>query len=335
MLNAKQLKMWQNVSKHLSKMSDDTQYRAQVEARLYKGIAPEIIDKIYSQIPCQNSVNLISQITKLDFSHNEFLAKIQTDAINLASNFTAYILENYAKFADSAHGRYICSDTFKELFMAWVRKNDRALVNDALHNTSAVLGATQFDEILKSREESKTEAVFITGIPGAGKSASVKNFMSNPDIKLIFEGQLANPAPSIAKIEKCLQNGLNVTICVLHIAPERALKNTFARFEAYGRGSSIAVMSSIQGNLGTGLAHIAERFADKINIIAIDRDRGNEVVQGFAQVQNLINIGSKDEIFTRLRAKLNSDFENGKISEECFNQADKTNLMNIMRSGEK
>ena len=276
-------------------------------------------------------MELKSEIKKIDFGSNAELEEIQNLAVEFAKSSTEFLLESYNDHPDTMGGRYICSDTFKELFPCFEAKENRALVNDAIHNSSAVLAATQFEEVLKRDEPNKTKAIFITGIPGAGKTTSVKNFMTDDKVKLIFEGQLANPAPTIPKIEQCLQKNLDVTIAAVHIEPEKALDNTFKRFNEYGRGGSIEVMSSIQGNLPDGLKKLKEHFGDKINIIAIDRNSDkNKILTDEKEIYKLISIGSKEEIFKRLKVKLDQDFQKGRIDKACFAQANETKLNKIM-----
>jgi len=115
-------------------------------------------------------MKLKSEIKKIDFGSNAELDEVQNLAIEFAKNSTEFLLEGYNKHPDTMGGRYICSDTFKELFPIFKIKENRALVNDAIHNSSAVLAATQFEEVLKRDEPNKTKAIFITGIPGAGKT---------------------------------------------------------------------------------------------------------------------------------------------------------------------
>ena len=276
-------------------------------------------------------MELKSEIKKIDFGSNAELEEIQNLAVEFAKSSTEFLLESYNDHPDTMDGRYICSDTFKELFPCFEAKENRALVNDAIHNSSAVLAATQFEEVLRRDEPNKTKAIFITGIPGAGKTISVKNFMSDDKVKLIFEGQLANPAPTIPKIEQCLQKRLDVTIAAVHIEPEKALDNTFKRFNEYGRGGSIEVMSSIQGNLPSGLKKLKKHFGDKINIIAIDRNSDrNKILTDEKEIYKLISIGSKEEIFKRLKTKLDQDFQKGRIDKACFAQANETKLNKIM-----
>lgn len=279
-------------------------------------------------------MELKSEIKKIDFGSNAELEEIQNLVVEFAKSSTEFLLESYNDHPDTMGGRYICSDTFKELFPCFEIKENRALVNDAIHNSSAVLAATQFEEVLKRDEPGKTKAIFITGIPGAGKTTSVKNFMTDGKVKLIFEGQLANPAPTIPKIEQCLQKKLDVTITVVHMEPEKALANTFKRFNEYGRGGSIEVMSSIQGNLPSGLKKLKEHFGDKINIIAIDRNSDkNKILTDEREIYKLISIGSKEEIFKRLKVKLDQDFQKGRIDKACFAQANETKLNSIMPKG--
>ncbi|WP_177389313.1 hypothetical protein [uncultured Campylobacter sp.] len=330
-LTEEDMKMWQGVSDHLTRMENNAEYRKKIEKQLYRGAPKESIERI-RQVGIKNGQSkLVGAIKKIDFSSNAELIKIQDEAIVLAENSLVNFLKEYNEHPNTAGGRYICSDTFKELFPCFEAKENRALVNDAIHNSSAVLAATQFEEVLKRDEPNKTKAIFITGIPGAGKTTSVKNFMSDDKVKLIFEGQLANPAPTIPKIEQCLQKRLDVTIAAVHIEPEKALDNTFKRFNEYGRGGSIEVMSSIQGNLPSGLKKLKEHFGDKINIIAIDRNSDrNKILTDEKEVYKLISIGSKEEIFKRLKTKLDQDFQKGRIDKACFAQANETKLNKIM-----
>ena len=124
---------------------------------------------------------------------------------------------------------------------------------------------------------------------------------------------------------------MDVRIVAVHIEPEKALDNTFKRFNEYGRGGSIEVMSSIQGNLPNGLKKLKEHFGDKINIIAIDKNNGeNKILTDEKEIYKLINIGSKEEIFKRLKVKLDQDFQKGRIDKACFAQANETKLNKIM-----
>ncbi|HGS8525646.1 TPA: toxin, partial [Neisseria gonorrhoeae] len=150
-------------------------------------------------------VKLSSDINLRDFGNNEYLSSVQDEAIRFATEQTDEILSLYSQHADTEGGRYVCADTFKELFPAFENKEDRATVNNAIHNSAAVLSSTQFDEVLKRDEPQKKEVIFVTGIPGSGKTSTVKNMMMQDTTKLLFEGQLARPQSAFRKIEQCLE----------------------------------------------------------------------------------------------------------------------------------
>lgn len=266
-------------------------------------------------------VALNSEIKERDFSNSPELAEVQREAIDQASRYTGEMLERYNQHPDTSDGRYICADTFKELFAVFENKDDRAKVNNAIHNSAAVLSATQFDEILKREEPDKSQAIFVTGIPGSGKTTTVKNMMMRENTKLLFEGQLARPQPAFHKIEQCLGKGLEVTVVAVSMTAERALDNTYRRFNEYGRGASIGIMADIQANLPNGLRQIHERFGNAVKIVGINQDKNSEFLDRFDDVLNMLSLGSQDQILGRLAGKIQSDLVTGKIDVSCFNQA--------------
>lgn len=266
-------------------------------------------------------VKLSSDINLRDFGNNEYLSSVQDEAIRFATEQTDEILSLYSQHADTEGGRYVCADTFKELFPAFENKEDRATVNNAIHNSAAVLSSTQFDEVLKRDEPQKKEVIFVTGIPGSGKTSTVKNMMMQDTTKLLFEGQLARPQSAFRKIEQCLERNLEVTIVAVSMRAERASDNTYKRFNEYGRGASIGIMADIQANLPDGLKQIRDKFGDAVKIVGINQDRNSEFIDKFDDVIKMLSLGSQEQILGRLAEKIQSDFDSGKISRECFNQA--------------
>ncbi|HHX2540385.1 TPA: KfrB domain-containing protein [Neisseria subflava] len=266
-------------------------------------------------------VKLSSDINLRDFGNNEYLSSVQDESIRFATEQTDEILSLYGQHADTEGGRYVCADTFKELFPAFENKEDRATVNNAIHNSAAVLSSTQFDEVLKRDEPQKKEVIFVTGIPGSGKTSTVKNMMMQDTTKLLFEGQLARPQSAFRKIEQCLDRGLEVTIVAVSMRAERASDNTYKRFNEYGRGASIGIMADIQANLPNGLSQIRDKFGDAVKIVGINQDRNSEFIDKFDDVIKMLSLGSQEQILGRLAEKIQSDFDSGKISRECFNQA--------------
>ena len=267
-------------------------------------------------------VKLVSNISEREL-HDVELASVQNEAIALASNRPPDMLNAYNAKPGTFNGRYVCADTFKQLFPAFEQKDNRSKVNNAIHNSAAVLSATQFEEVIKRNEPDKDQAVFLTGIPGAGKTTTITNDGKLSDrTKIVFEGQLANPSSAIPKIQQCLDANLTVTIVAVHLDASKALVNTFTRFNEYGRGASIGIMSEIQGNLPQGLKQLKEHFGDKISISVMDRNNNNTLIHGDDEKAiEVLKSGTKDEIQNKLSTKIKQDWLAGKINDQCFLQA--------------
>ena len=120
---------------------------------------------------------------------------------------------------------------------------------------------------------SRTNALFLTGVPGAGKTTAVlANRDQFPqDARIVYEGQLADPVYALPKFEAALAKGLNIEIMAIHVSSEQALTNTILRFEREGRGATIEALARIQGNLPNGLKQIYARFGDEIGFTVVDK----------------------------------------------------------------
>jgi len=129
--------------------------------------------------------------------------------------------EAYNADPRSLGGRYVCSDLFKETFPEFSTSNEsRARFNNPLHNSAAVLAAAQLSRVIQDNSDpGRDKVIFLTGVPGAGKTSAVlttKDGVStaeiDPDVRAIYEGQLAKPAAAIAKIQEVIDAGLQPTI---------------------------------------------------------------------------------------------------------------------------
>eukprot|EP00061_Rhincodon_typus_P002834 g18596.t1 len=80
-------------------------------------------------------------------------------------------------------------------------------------------------------------------------------------------------------------------------------------------------MADIQANLPDGLKQIRDKFGDAVKIVGINQDRNSEFIDKFDDVIKMLSLGSQEQILGRLAEKIQSDFDSGKISRECFNQA--------------
>lgn len=216
----------------------------------------------------------------------------------------------------------------KEMFHEFSSsKEGRARYNNPVHNSAAVLAAAQFTRaISKRRDSSEAKVLFLTGIPGAGKTSAVfKAQESIPaNVRAIYEGQLAKAEPAIEKIQQVLDVGLKPTIVAVHLPPEMALRNTLSRFEKEGRGASIHAMALIQSGLPDGLKAIRDHFGDRVALTVFDRSAGlnnTRELDGWHHIASLQREGNYDRIHERLSQALNLHREGGSISDDAYRQA--------------
>ena len=175
--------------------------------------------------------------------------------------------------------------------------------------------------------------MIITGIPGAGKSTFVaKNIALNIDeLKFVFEGALNDYERAKNKLDMCIKVGLEVSVFIFHRSPEKALDNTYKRFEQYGRGAYIETMANIQGGLAETIPRLIKEYGTQIQFCSIDldkidamNDKGKIRLDESCQ-EDVIPIITKeckkDDIEQRLAEKLKKDFREGTINERCLHQA--------------
>lgn len=249
----------------------------------------------------------------------------ETAAIKLAETQTDKVLAAYAARPDTFGGRYVAADTLKELMPGYGESRaSRNALNGAVHNSAAVLASEQYRRMLEQGPQPGRETVvFVTGIPGAGKSSTVASAVEG-SASVVFEGQLSRPEPAMQKIEHALQKGFKVEIVAVHVAPEVALERTNTRYldRDNGRGASINVMSDIQGNLPAGLRQIEERFGQSVSLTVLDNNPGQRNFKtGWDAIPTLEKEGNREHIHERLTTALESGYRDGRYSTGFYTQA--------------
>jgi hypothetical protein len=233
-------------------------------------------------------------------------------------------IDRYNRDPRSFGGRFINSDLFKETFGEYNASRDhRARYNAPVHNSAAVLASEQFTRLLRDDSEpQRTNAVFLTGIPGAGKTTFALASGSIPaNVRVVYEGQLAKPETSIPKIQQAIDAGLKPLIYVVHTPAERALHNTLARFQAEGRGASLHLMAQIQSDLPAGLAAVQQHFGNAVELVVFDRrDTITIEKRGWDNLPALAE-GSYDAIKQRLTNELEHLKDTKAIDDAGYEQA--------------
>jgi len=174
---------------------------------------------------------------------------------------------------DRCHGgRYVSADLFKEVFAQFgASKDSRNRYDTPVHNPAAVLSSEQFRRAVADGSEPKRDqVVFLTGVPGAGKTTSVSKDRKFPkDCRAIFDGQIPRPASIVTKMQ-ALDAGSTPRIVAIHARPEKALESTRQRFDEYGRGAGIEMMAEMLAGLPDDLLAVQKHFGDKVKLHITD-----------------------------------------------------------------
>jgi hypothetical protein len=234
-------------------------------------------------------------------------------------------LSRYLADPRSFGGRYVNSDLIKETFPEYsASPAARNRYNSPVHNAAAVLASEQFRRTVgDTADPRRTRALFLTGIPGAGKTTYVlRGGELPPDVRVLYEGQLANPGQALPKLSLARNAGLRLWITVVHLDPEQALRNTFLRFASHGRGASIEAMAAIQGHLPDGLRAVYKEFGETVDLRIVDR-RGTllQELRGWQHLSILESEGDYERIKRTLARAVDREFRAGRISVDTRDQA--------------
>ncbi|MDR0275558.1 MAG: hypothetical protein LBI48_09520 [Burkholderiaceae bacterium] len=254
------------------------------------------------------------------------LLEIQEEVIQAVQADPEKFFARYKAFPQSFGGRYVNSDLFKETFEPYNRsKESRGRYNQAVHNSAATLAAEQFRRALQEpKEPGKDMVILLTGIPGAGKTSSVMKDEKMPfQVHAIYEGQLAVPEVALGKVQEVLDAGFKPFIVVVHPIPEKALDNTFHRFNTEGRGASIETMAKVQGEMTTGLMAVLDKFGpDRVQLQITDRRKDYfdpVTLEGWEHLPVLRSEGNHEQIRQRLERRLEA--RRNDISDDAWRQA--------------
>lgn len=266
----------------------------------------------------------LSHITLNDYAEADRVLVQKTVSEAVKSDPQTFI-ETYKRHPEAHGGKYVAADLFKETFAEYsASKDSRNRYNGPVHNSAAVLSAELFKQNLDEHRSSGKQVIFLTGMPGVGKTSSVLVGGEIPaHVAMIFEGQMSNPVTSIDKIQQVINAGLLPTIQVIHAKPEIALTNTLTRLEEVGRGASINVMASIQGGLPSSLEQIRAQYGDGIELSIIDKRTpgGVSIHTGWQHVEILKSEGTYEQIKATLSNSLESRRAQQALGGTAYRQA--------------
>ncbi len=242
------------------------------------------------------------KIRKLNKELSLELESAQDFFIQEAENNTENYIKKYQQLDSSINGQYICSDLFKETFEKYTESiNTRKKYSEVIHNSAAVLANELFQRRIIDPNYNK--CIFLTGVPGAGKSFLVQSLALAGEIDdetLIYEGDITTPS-IYEKIEKAAENGKELFFIVVNPTLELAQTNAINRSFEIGRGASCETMARIMSRIPNALVEIKERFPD-INIAIYNKTTNYDIEYaiGFDNI-SMLDHGTYDEILEKLR----------------------------------
>lgn len=219
----------------------------------------------------------LEEIRRINSNLDDDLRIAEEIFIKSATENTEEHINKYLSFPSSMNGRYISSDLFKETFPLYAKDVEtRRKYIRVVHNSTAVLSNYLFIKTLRN-EEIKT-CIFLTGIPGGGKSFLIQSlymYGQIPNDVMIFEGDITSPT-IFEKIDRVIECGKNVNILLVNPTLELAINNIFTRREEIGRGASHETMARIMSGIPKALNDILERYKD-IAIGIYDKKTNNDI----------------------------------------------------------
>ena len=198
-------------------------------------------------------------------------AEVEQRVIAQTQSDPETLLSKYAARSESYDGRYVSADLMKELFSDYsASRESRARYNDVIQNSAAALASVQFRRAIHDQKQiDRKEALFITGVSGAGKTSAILANGIPENARVVYEGQLIDKS-SHDKIRMAIHAGLSLKIAAILPRLETALDKTKERFDEIGRGATMEAMAFIHGKTPDGLAAINELFGSRVEIEIVD-----------------------------------------------------------------
>ncbi len=150
---------------------------------------------------------ILEPIVRRDFLQSD-RAELQERIAKQVEREPETFLARYREDPRSFRGRYVNSDLMKETFEEYKESREtRNRYNTPVHNAAAVLASEQYRRVVSDDSEPGLNlAMYLTGVPGAGKTTyALRGGQLPSNVRVLYEGQLANAATAIAKIEMAPQ----------------------------------------------------------------------------------------------------------------------------------
>jgi len=230
------------------------------------------------------------------------MREIESTFIYEAEEKTDEHIRSYIYHISSMNGHYVCSDLFKETFSQYTESLDsRMKYSTVIHNSAAVLANEMFH--LNVNDPSIKKCIFLSGVPGAGKSFLAQSlYMSGviEEYTMIFEGDISTPT-IMDKIKAVKDKGMEAFIIIVNPTLELAQRNAINRSFEIGRGASSQTMARILSRIPEALNNIFREYSD-IELAIYNKKTNYDIDYYIGRnYASILNHGSYEEILTKLQ----------------------------------
>lgn len=234
--------------------------------------------------------------------------RVQRMAIKKALEETDKCLSEYCSLEASHNGRYINSDLFKEIFSEFsMSKESRKEFDLSVHNSSAWLAQTLFEK--KIEDSSVKGCIFLTGVPGAGKTIFIQSLFDEgkiPDGFIVFEGSICNVDKTREKMQMLKDKGIEIHVIIINANIELAVSNVMQRETDCGRGATAVSLAQIASRIKPSMLTLNEMFdISEIGLYTKLGDNNNVIIEeGIDAIKRLPDY-SYDELLNYIKSLIN------------------------------
>ena len=216
----------------------------------------------------------------------------------------------------------ISADRARHLFPEYAASKEGAFLNtEATNHAASVIASAAFDKALNNGAVAGgKEAVFIAGMPGAGKSSAENAFVTDkPEVGLFYEGNLSDPALLQRRVQAVLDAGGKPTVVYVYAPPKAALERMIGRAGKIGRYVPIEYGAKVAANTPGSIEKLYEKFGDQVKYGAVDNSGKDAVTtKGIDSIRKLAENRTAEEITDEQHTHAKALRKSGTLSDELY-----------------
>lgn len=235
-------------------------------------------------------------------------------------------VDAYAAHPETDGGKIINTDIARDLSPDYnASKDSRSALSSAVHEPASWLVKELYRR--KLAEEPKAgeqpRVMFTAGGTGAGKSTAIEGVPSALDKRnssqIVYDTNMNTMSSAVSRIEQALEAGKKVDITYVARDPVVALtQGALPRAMRQGRTAPLPEHARTHAGSADVIQKLAEKYKDnpdvKVNVLDNTGPRGTVADADIATVKAI----DYNNLEARLRAALESEFKNGRITEAVY-----------------